>query len=175
MTDFEELLRLLKGGGVEFIVVGGVAAAAHGSARLTRDLGVVHSRSPENVRRLAAALAPEEPYLRGAAPGLPFRWDEATIRRGLNFTLTTRLGALDLLGEIAGGGGYDALLPHTVVLDLYGMQVRCPYLETLIRVRRAAGRPRDVEAVAELPALREERDLKPGGRAARAGRARDPV
>ena len=99
MTDFEGLLRALADGRVDFILVGGVAARAHGSARLTQDLDVVYARSAENIERLALALAPLAPYLRGAPPGLPFRIDAPTIRRGLNFTLTTALGDLDLLGD----------------------------------------------------------------------------
>jgi len=72
------------------------AATAHGSARLTVDLDVVYRRTSENIARLVSALAPLQPYLRGAPPGLPFDWSEVTIRKGLNFTLTTKLGALDL-------------------------------------------------------------------------------
>src|SRR3989338_7967143 len=82
MTDFEGLLKVLGDGGVEFILVGGVAATAHGSARLTEDIDVVYSRTPENIARLASALRPCSPYLRGAPPGLPFQWDAETIRRG---------------------------------------------------------------------------------------------
>lgn len=156
MTDFEKLLRILTEGGVEFIVVGGVAAVAHGSARLTQDLDLVYARDPGNLDRLVAALDPLRPYLRGAPPGLPFRLDVATIFRGLNFTLTTPLGDLDLLGEITGGGGYEDLAAHTITLDLFGVSCRCLDLEWLIRVKRAAGRPRDFEAIAELEAIREE-------------------
>ena len=156
MTDFESLLRALGEAGVEFIVVGGVAAVAHGSARLTQDLDVVYSRSEVNIERLAAALVEHSPYLRGAPQGLPFRWDTETIHRGLNFTLTTDLGDLDLLGEIAGGGDYEDLRPHTVSLELFGMEVLCLDLEWLIRVKRAAGRPRDLEVLAELEAIQEE-------------------
>lgn len=157
MTDLRALIRLLADSGVDFILVGGVAAAAHGSARLTQDLDVVYSRSDPSIARLVASLAGYRPYLRGAPPGLPFQWDEQTIRRGLNFTLTTDLGDLDLLGEITGGGGYEELLPHTNVLELFGVEIRCLSLEWLIRTKRAAGRPRDLEAVAELEALLEER------------------
>lgn len=107
MTDFAGLLRRLAGHNVEFILVGGVAATVHGSARLTQDVDVVYARTPENLARLVAALAGLEPYLRGAPPGLPFRWDHETLANGLNFTLTSALGAIDLLGEIVGGGGYD--------------------------------------------------------------------
>src|SRR5713226_2303290 len=97
--DFERLLSALVVGRVEFVIVGGVAATLHGSARLTSDLDIVYERSSRNIARLVAALGPLAPYLRGAPPGLPFRLDEATIVAGLNFTLTTICGPLDLLGE----------------------------------------------------------------------------
>src|SRR5437879_10831324 len=109
MTDFKAVLRTLAEAGVEFIVVGGVAATIHGSSRLTRDVDVVYRRTASNIARLAATLTPYQPYLRGAPPGLPFRWDAATIERGLNFTLTTQLGSLDRLRQITGGGSYHAL------------------------------------------------------------------
>ncbi len=103
MTDFEGLLGALVGREVEFILVGGLAARAHGSARSTQDVDVVYGRSDENIERVVAALAPLEPSLRGAPPGLPFALDVVTVARGLNFTLTTTRGAIDLLGEITGG------------------------------------------------------------------------
>ena len=156
MTDFRRLLDVLSAGRVEFIIVGGLAATVHGSARLTQDIDVVYARTPENLERLVSALAPHAPYLRGAPPGLPFLWTLETIRRGLNFTLTTALGDIDLLGEITGGGGYDALAPHTVEVELFGYTCRCLDLPTLIRVKRAAGRPKDLDAIAELEALEDE-------------------
>jgi len=156
MTDFAALLRLLTREGVEFILVGGAAATAHGSVRLTRDLDIVYRRTPENLARLVACLAPHQPYLRGAPPGLPFHFDRDTLQRGLNFTLVTDLGALDLLGEITGGGGFEELLPHSIQVTLYGVECWCLGLKHLIDVKRAAGRPRDLEAVAELEALLEE-------------------
>lgn len=82
MTHLRPLIRGLSEAGVEFIVIGGVAGAIHGAARLTYDVDVVYRRTPENIARLASALAPHAPYLRGAPPGLPFRWDSETIRRG---------------------------------------------------------------------------------------------
>ena len=156
MTDFEKLIAALVESQVQFIVVGGLAATAHGSARLTQDVDVVYARSEDNIHRLVTALAPLGPYLRGAPPGLPFEWSEGTVQSGLNFTLTTSVGDIDLLGEIAGGGGYDQLLAHTISLELFGHACRCLDLPTLIRVKRAAGRPRDLEVIAELEALLEE-------------------
>lgn len=161
MTDLKAILTLLRDAGVEFVLVGGLAATAHGSARLTRDVDIVYARTPQNMARLVAALAPFAPYLRGAPPGLPFRWDIETLRRGLNFTLTTTLGSLDLLGEIAGGGMYADVLPDSIEVKVFGVSCRCLDLDPLIRVKRAAGRPKDLEAIAELEALREERDRRP--------------
>ncbi len=157
MIDFPKLLRLLTEQQVEFIVIGGVAAVIHGSGRLTQDLDIVYQRSPENLTRLTRALAEQSPYLRGAPPGLPFQWSEATLGAGLNFTLETHVGALDLLGEIAGGGGYLTLLEHTIELEVFGARFRCLDLPTLIQTKRAAGRPKDLEAIAELELILEER------------------
>ncbi len=157
LTQFRELLVLLAGTKVHFIVVGGVAASLHGSSRLTSDLDVVYSRNAQNLERLVASLQGHGPYLRGAPPGLPFRLDEATLRSGLNFTLKTDLGDIDILGEITGGGSYEDLLPHSVEMQIFGFWIRCLDLDTLICVKRAAGRPRDFDAIAELELIRQER------------------
>jgi predicted nucleotidyltransferase len=156
MTQFRELLQVLSTAGVEFIIVGGVAAFAHGVARVTLDLDLVYRRTPANLGRIVDALAPYDPYPRGAPEGLPFHWDARTVQFGINFTLRTRLGFLDLLGEITAGGTYDDLLPRSHVIEVYGMRCRCLELDELIRVKRAVGRPKDFEAVAELEALRDE-------------------
>jgi hypothetical protein len=153
MTDFGNLIVRLVDAGVEFIVVGGVAASAHGAARTTLDLDVVYRRTRENLQRLADALAGLSPYPRGAPPGLPFFWDAQTLANGLNFTLLTTLGDIDLLGQITAGGGYDDLLSHSVELELFGRRCRCIDLAELIRVKRAVGRPKDFEALAELEML----------------------
>jgi len=100
----------------------------------------VYRRSPENIARLAACLAPYHPYLRGTPPGLPFRLDADTIERGLKFTLITDLGSLDLFGDIIGGGRYEDLQHDTIELALFGVTCRCLGLKRLIEVKRAAGR-----------------------------------
>jgi len=158
MTEFVPLLMLLADAGVEFIVVGGVAGALHGSARSTKDLDVVYRRTPDNIARVVRAFEGRQPYPRGAPPGLPFRWDERTLGFGSNFTLNTTAGAVDLLGEIAGGGAYEELLPYTMTVTLDGRRCLCLNLEKLIAVKRAAGRPKDYEAIAELDIIREERE-----------------
>jgi len=156
-TKFGQVLEVLSRSEIRFIVVGGLAAMAHGNARSTYDVDVVYSRERENIRKLANVIGQYQPYLRGAPPGLPFKWDEKTIRTGLNFTLTTLLGDLDLLGEVTGAGTYEQLLPHSVEMVLFGVACRCATLERLIQMKRAAGRPKDMLVVAELVALLEER------------------
>ncbi len=157
MLNFQKILKTLVDHKVNFIIIGGVAAVAHGSSRLTQDIDVVYERSDENIRRLVASLKEFRPYLRGAPPNLPFQWGEETLKYGLNFTLVTTLGAIDLLGELTGGGKYTHLIEHTVLLQIFGVQCRCINLEKLIEVKRAAGRPKDFEVIAELEAILEER------------------
>jgi hypothetical protein len=154
-TQFEQLLGRLLDEGVEFIVVGGFAATVHGALRTTLDLDVVYRRTPENLSRVIRALEPHGPYPRGAPPGLPFRWDLRTLQFGSNFTLSTSLGLIDLLGGIAGGGDYEALAPFARGVTMFGRECQCLDLPKLIEVKRAAGRPKDFEAIAELELLRD--------------------
>jgi predicted nucleotidyltransferase len=156
VTDFEGLLRQLRSEDVRFILVGGFAATVLGSPRITVDLDIVYARDRENLLRLSMALAPLTPYLRGAPPGLPFRLDVPTLERGLNFTLTTTLGDLDLLGEITGGGTYEHLIARSRTVRVFGLEVQVVTLRQLIRLKRAAGRAKDLEALAELESLLEE-------------------
>lgn len=157
MTDFRALVRALCAEGVRFIVIGGAAATAHGSARLTNDLDVVYARDADNVGRLVRALAPLRPYLRGAPPGLPFVWDERTVSHGLNFTLDTTAGAIDVLGEIVAGGRYEDLAPRSLRLTLFDETCLCLGIEALIANKRAVGRPKDLEAIAELELIAKMR------------------
>lgn len=157
-TRFDELLTILQRSEVNFILIGGLAGMAHGSNRATLDVDVVYDRSPENIRRLVAALRPHDPYPRGAPPGLPFLWDEVTITSGLNFTLQTKVGAIDLLGEATGQGNYENLSECCTTIKIFGTQCQCVTLAKLIELKRAAGRPKDFEAIAELEYLLSQRE-----------------
>ena len=157
MVDFPRLLKVLNSAHVKFIIVGGAAAIAHGSASLTQDLDIVYSRDSDNIKKLVQALSPYNPYLRGAPVGLPFRFDEQTVKAGLNFTLVTDLGDIDLLGEITGGGGYEQLKKNSIEISLFGLSNIVIDLPALIRAKRAAGRPKDLETIAELELLLIER------------------
>lgn len=157
-ADFVTLVSALADARVEVILIGGLAARAHGSARLTQDTDFLYRRTAENIQRLTRALEPYRPYLRGAPPGLPFRFEPKTVENGLNFALTTTLGDLDLLGEVIGIGSYEAVVPHSRPLVVFGRELLVIDLPWLIRAKRAAGRPKDLEAIAELEALLAERE-----------------
>ena len=97
------------------------------------------------------------PRLRGAPADLPFQWDAQALRNGLNFTLQTDLGALDLLGEIQGVGTYCDVRKNAIELDLFDVPCAVMSLEDLIAAKRAAGRPKDLLVLPELEALLEAR------------------
>ncbi len=156
MIQFQTLLASLSSNEVSFVIIGGIAATLHGSARVTYDLDIVYERSIGNLQRIVAALSPFKPYHRGAPPGLPFRFDTETLRRGLNFTLTTTEGPIDLLGELTGVGAFPAVRAHSVEAGMMGARYLFIDLDALIVSKRAAGRAKDLETVAELELIRDE-------------------
>lgn len=161
MFDPAGLLKHLSDHRIEFVVVGGLAMIAQGSAYITRDLDICYQRGSGNLSALATALAPLHPYLRGAPPGLPFRLDAPTLQSGLNFTLTTDLGDLDLLGEVAGVGAYEQVFASSIERDMAGIKVRVLSLDGLIAAKKAAGRPKDRNHLLELEELKKLRDATP--------------
>jgi hypothetical protein len=158
MTAFDPLraLRTLDAHGVRFVVIGGVAAAAHGSPSVTQDLDVCPERTPDNLERLAAALVSLHARLRGIDEDVPFLLDARTLDAGDHFTFITDAGDLDVLGTPAGTGGYDDLVTDAVVVDLDELSVRVATIEGLIRMKRAAGRPKDRVELEILGALQRE-------------------
>ncbi len=151
----EKFLTILNRAKVEYVVIGGVAMAAHGSARATFDLDVCYKRSKENIEKLCRALDPLHPRLRGAPKNLPFRLDAKTVAAGLNFTLATDLGDFDLLGEVAGLGFYDTVYESSVLKRVAKISCRVLSLDGLYRTKKAAGREKDIEALKEIKGLKE--------------------
>jgi hypothetical protein len=148
-------LQLLGEYEVNCVIIGGVAASLYGSSILTHDLDVCYARSPENLKRLAAALQSVNARLRNAPPDIPFILDDETLRRGLNFTFATDVGSLDLLGEVRGVGYYDDMIAEAIVYDLFGYSFPVIDIEKLIMAKRAAGRGKDLAVLPELEAIRE--------------------
>jgi hypothetical protein len=141
---------------VRYVLIGGLAAITHGAPLITQDIDACYAREDANLERLAAALAEINAELRRADPGLPVRLDAKTLRAGDAFTFTTDIGWLDLIGTPAGTTGYDDLARTADAFDLFGHKVLVASLEDLIRMKRSAGRPKDLLALEELGALREE-------------------
>lgn len=151
--SFASMLQGLTSAGVRFVVVGGVAAAAHGSALVTNDLDICYDTAPDNVARLAALLAEWAAYPRGVERGLPFFMDERQLRTTPLLTLTTREGDLDVLDRVGGVGNFKDTLAHSVEFEAFGVRFPVLDLPALIRAKRAAGRPKDIAQLPELEAL----------------------
>ncbi|MCE2804818.1 MAG: hypothetical protein LW700_06340 [Gemmataceae bacterium] len=157
MTDNGAVLKALTAAHVEFILIGGLAAIVHGSARVTYDIDVLYNREADNLGRLASSLAPFFPYPRGAPKGLPFEWSKNKLQHGCNFTLVTTLGDIDLLGLVPGNGTYETILPNSQPITLAGSTFPVVSLSDLIHLKTAAGRPKDLEALAELEILMRQK------------------
>ena len=154
--DAPGILGALDAAGVRYVVIGGVAAVMLGSPSLTGDLDICHARDRANLEALANVLTGLHAYLRGAEPGLPFRLDARTLAAGDSFTFTTDLGHLDILATPSGTTGYDDLMRAAERFDVDGRTVSVASIDDLIRMKRAAGRPKDLVEIEILGALREE-------------------
>ena len=152
--SFASMLSGLTKKKVRFVVVGGVAAAAHGSSRVTNDLDICYdAESVANIGALASVLAGWKAYPRGIEAGLPFIMDDRTLRNAPILTLTTSEGDIDVMDRIAGVGPYDSVRRHSERISALGVRFRVLDLPSLIKAKRAAGRPRDFDHLPELEAL----------------------
>jgi hypothetical protein len=156
----EAPLRLLGEYEINCVIVGGVAAAIHGSILLTNDLDVCYARDSTNLEKLATALQSVHARLRNVPENLPFILDAQTLKRGLNFTFVTDIGDLDLLGEVRGVGHYEDVLADSLTVELFGYHFSVIDIGKLIVAKKAAGRPKDLIAVPELEAIQEAQAIK---------------
>lgn len=156
--DLRRAFAELDAAGVDYIVIGAVAAGLYGSSALTADLDICYDRSRDNVDALASVLRGLHARLRGAPPGVRFRLDARTLLAGDSFTFVTDAGDLDILATPSGTNGYPDLARSAQVFELDGISVRAASLEDLMRMKRAAGRPKDLFHLEILAALRDEID-----------------
>ena len=145
------ILAALNARAVDYLLIGGLAVIAHGHLRATADVDILPRPDAENCRRLAAALGELEAEIAGVdAHLLGIALDAPTLADGANFTLTTRLGALDVMQDVPGVSEYEPLAARAVISELDGVAVRVLALSDLIALKRAADRPRDRDDVAAL-------------------------
>ncbi|HKR65166.1 MAG TPA: hypothetical protein VJZ00_15655 [Thermoanaerobaculia bacterium] len=157
--DPRPALRVLLSHDVRFVVVGGIAGVLLGSPSLTFDLDICYDRGQKNLEALADALKELKATLRGAPADLPFLLDAKTLRMGDSFTFDTATGSLDCLGTPSGTTGYADLMKNAKQVETVGgLRVWVASIDDLIRMKRAAGRPKDRIAVEILTALKEERE-----------------
>lgn len=151
--DVEEMLRRLTAGGVDFIVIGGIALVLSGSARLTRDLDIVFAPDSGNLMALGNALVGLHAKLRDVEDEIPFVPDAATLRNVQLLTLTTSAGWLDVHRDVEGAPAYERLRRNANRVDLGGFSVLVAAPEDMIAMKRVAGRPQDLADIAELEAI----------------------
>ena len=159
----EDVFAALNAAGVRYVVIGGVAAALHGSPLRTGDSDVCPARDPENLDRLAAALRAIDASIRtGAGNGVALPADGVLLGTADTWNLSTRYGDVDVAFTPAGTDGYADLEPNAVRYELEGgVVVAVASLADVIRSKRAAGRPKDREALPVLEAvLEEQRDRR---------------
>lgn len=155
MQDTPELLLRLLEAGVEFIVVGGMAAAIHGSTRNTDDLDVAAPFTRQNMERLLAALTPLRPR-NAARPDLgTISASPDELSRYRNLYLTTDKGRLDILGEVPPLGGYAEVDAEAEKIPFLGRTCKVIGLDQLITIKESIGRPKDRETAVELKAIRD--------------------
>jgi predicted nucleotidyltransferase len=150
-SDPQRIFELLDRHSVDFVVIGGYAVIAHGHVRNTRDVDLVAATDLPNLQRFKAVLDELGAELWGVdAHLLGVELDPATLAEGANFTLATSAGGLDFFNEVPGGVPYSELRSRALELEVRGVTVRVAGLDDLIRMKRAAGRPIDLEDIAVL-------------------------
>jgi predicted nucleotidyltransferase len=153
VSELNSLLQRLSDAGIEFVVVGGVAAVLHGSSMVTRDLDVCAPLSGTTLEKLREALSDLHPVHRIATSGTSFLENPAPGVSVQNLYLQTDLGALDLLGSITGVGDFEQVRATAVEVSLFGRTVKVIGLDALIKAKESVGRQKDLLAAMELRAI----------------------
>ena len=150
----EAVFAALVSHAVDFVVIGGVAAVVHGSRRVTRDIDVVVAPDSENLARLEAALN-ELSAVKLIEHGARERISTADVAMvALGTTLHTRstAGRLDVVGAPAGAAPYSQLHARSIVSHVGELAIRVSGLDDLIAMKRASGRPLDLQDIADITA-----------------------
>jgi Nucleotidyl transferase AbiEii toxin, Type IV TA system len=151
------LLRRLHDGGVDFVVIGGVAVIMQGASRFTKDLDICYSTDKENLDRLGSVLISLGARLRGVEEDVPFIPDGRTLRHTQILTLTTPDGNLDLLVRPDGSPSYTVLRARASRVDLDGVVVSIASVDDMIAMKRASARPQDLVDLESLEIARRRR------------------
>ncbi len=156
--DVRELLRALAEHGVDYLVIGGVAAQVHGRRRTTKDLDVTPAPAPENFERLAAALGALDAHPLELGRSAPTPTAEQLRVAAIVPPLSTQHGELHILNEVPGASAYDRMRTRALTTDIGGIAVQIVGVDDLIRMKQASGRPGDIEDIAALTTVAQRED-----------------
>jgi len=163
--EYFDILATLNEHHVRYVLIGGLAAILWGSDNITQDVDVCYARDRENIEALVKALKSMDAHLRGFPKGLPEIIDERTFRLGDTMTFDTKFGKFDCLGTPSGTQGFADLAQYAKSMDIgKGTMVLVAAIDDIIRMKRAAGRVKDLNVVEGLKLLKEmRRDLDEKG------------
>ena len=153
MQNFSQILQRLADAGLDFVIVGGYAAVAHGSSLVTRDLDICAVLTPDNVERLRQTLADAHPRHRLTPKRLSFLDHPEANQPLQNLYLETDIGVIDVLSSILGVGDFSRLKSQAETLEVAGHRYRVIGIDDLIKAKEALGRERDLLAAKELRAI----------------------
>lgn len=147
--NLSKILEGLLEAGIDFILVGGLAAVIQGAPVTTIDVDVVHSQSPQNITKLIKFLKSIDAFHRRLDDKLIEPKEKDLSGKGHSL-FTTRLGPLDVLAVIEQGKSYDDLLGHTVEIEFRGHTLRVLDLDMLIKLKKNSKDPNDKQRLAVL-------------------------
>ena len=116
IVNLGAILKGLAEAGVDFILVGGLAAVVQGAPITTMDVDIVHNQSPENIAKLLSFLKSNDAFHRRPDDKV-IEPKEGDISGKGHALFTTQLGPLDVLAVIEEGKSYGDLLEHTVEIE----------------------------------------------------------
>lgn len=160
MTDFKTALKALTEAGVDFVLIGGYAAMVHGASPGNADLDICYESTQKNRERLIHALSPYHPQPRGIPEDDSFVLDNHLLQEKMELKLDTDLGPVDVFGSFGDEDIFPDLRRKATNISVFGVSIRVASLDDLIRLKGAAGRPKDLKVLNELEHLRKVRDSK---------------
>ena len=151
--NLNDLLKVFLDLDIEFVIIGGFAAALHGSSMVTRDLDLCFALTPEHIDKLRKALKDLHPKLRITPKKLSFLEHPKTNKGFNNLYLETDLGIVDIVSQVTGVGGFDVVLGKAKTIELFGHNVKIISIDQLLASKKAMGRPKDLAVVEELETI----------------------
>jgi hypothetical protein len=154
--DFDTVIRRLHEHNIAFVLIGGMAAMAHGASLVTFDVDVCSSFDAENLFNIQKAFADVHPIHRMTPQKLPLEITPQNVSTLRNLYLNTDIGVIDFLSEVTGVGNYAAALTQSVEIELPSGPCRVLAIDALIHAKQSVNRTQDKIAIAQLLAIKQK-------------------